>query len=321
MHTPSSHVQANRVADAPSGNWVYRLLPQGLWSFAQLARWDRPIGWWLLLWPCWWSLALVAGQGGVSFGIGALIAVLFLVGAVAMRGAGCTYNDMVDTGIDAQVERTASRPIPSGRISKRAALVFLLLQLGVGFLALLGLVTVGGHFNTFAFLLAFASLFVVAVYPFAKRVTDWPQLVLGLAFSWGSLMGWAVVTGGLAPAAFALYAAAVVWTVGYDTIYAHQDKEDDALIGVRSTALLFGAKTKLALAVFYTATCILLTCAAILAGAFWPAYIGIAAGAAHMIWQIVRLDVDNGARCLVLFRSNTQFGWLVFTGFLAALLA
>ena len=319
MQKLPSNARMSRVADAPSNNWVYRLLPQALWPYAQIARWDRPIGWWLLLWPCWWSLALVAGPGGLSPDEGVVIAALFLIGAVAMRGAGCTYNDMVDAGIDAKVERTASRPIPSGHISKRAALLFMLAQLGAGFLALLGLVAARGTFNGFAFALAFASLIVVAAYPFAKRVTDWPQLVLGLAFSWGSLMGWAVVTGGLSAAAFALYAAAVVWTVGYDTIYAHQDKEDDALIGVRSTALLFGSRTKLALACLYATTCGLLVWATFLAGVAWPAFLGIAAGAGHMIWQIARLDIDDSARCLALFRSNTQFGWLIFAGFLAAL--
>jgi 4-hydroxybenzoate polyprenyltransferase len=311
---------ATRIPDAPSGNWVYRALPYALWPYAQLARWDRPIGWWLLLWPCWWSLALVAGVAELSLFEGLAFGALFLIGAIAMRGAGCTYNDIVDAGIDAKVERTALRPIPSGRVSRRQGLIFLIAQLAVGLLVLLVLVNLRGKFNGFALGLAFLSLLVVLAYPFAKRVTNWPQLVLGLAFSWGALMGWAVVLGDLNRPAIGLYAAAVLWTIGYDTIYAHQDKEDDALIGVKSTALLFGPHTKAVLGVLYTLSCLLLALAVLRAESAWPAYAGIAAGGGHMIWQIARLDIDDGARCLALFRSNTQFGWIIFAGLIAALL-
>ncbi len=232
-----------RVADAPSGHWVYRALPRSFWPYAQLARWDRPIGWQLLLWPCWWSAALAASAyARPSDGFASLIPspwflVLFLVGAIAMRGAGCTYNDIVDAGIDAKVERTRSRPLPAGKVSRRQAWAFLLLQ-GLAGLAVLV------QFNGFAILLGICSLAVVAIYPFMKRLTNWPQLVLGLAFSWGALMGWAAEFGDVSRPAVLLYLGSIFWVVGYDTIYAHQDKEDDALVGVKSPARLFGDATK-----------------------------------------------------------------------------
>ncbi len=241
---------ARRVKDAPSGHWVYRVLPQSLWPYAQLARWDRPIGWQLLLWPCWWSAALVAGAGARP-GDGAWSVmpslwhlVLFLIGAIAMRGAGCTYNDLVDQDIDDQVDRTRSRPLPSGQVTRRQARLFLVLQALVGLAVVL-------QFNWFSIGLGIFSLLIVAAYPFMKRITDWPQFVLGLAFSWGALMGWAAVEGSLSLAPVLLYIGAILWTIGYDTIYAHQDKEDDALVGVRSTARLFGKHTKTALMVLY----------------------------------------------------------------------
>ena len=325
-------IEADRVADAPSDNWVYRALPVRFWGYAQLARWDRPIGWWLLLWPCWWSLALATNTavhgpvwtpvGGGPKGDAASTLVLlpiplflFWLGAVAMRGAGCTYNDIIDARIDAQVERTASRPIPAGRVSKGEAKVFMFAQVAVGFLVLVALCLLRPPFNAFALLLAVGSLAIVAAYPFAKRVTDWPQLVLGLAFSWGALMGWAVVFGELSEAAFMLYLGAIAWTVGYDTIYAHQDKEDDALVGVRSTARLFAERTKEALVVFYAIALGLFALAAAVSGGSWPSFLGLLAGGLHMTWQISSLDIDDGAQCLRLFRSNTTFGWLAFAGF------
>ena len=327
-------VTTDRVADAPSRNWVYRTLPRGLWPYAQLARWDRPIGWWLLLWPCWWSVALAAavvsqwnhtffGRNGVIWDTVALFALpllLFWLGAVAMRGAGCTYNDLVDAKIDAQVARTASRPIPSGRVSKRNAKLFMMAQVGVGLAVLIALCLLHPPFNLFAFLLATGSLGIVAAYPFAKRITDWPQLVLGLAFSWGALMGWAALFGTLGAPAFALYLGAIFWTIGYDTIYAHQDKEDDALVGVRSTARLFGARTREALVLFYGLALAAFAVAVWTAGAGWPAYAGLVAGGAQMAWQVARLDIDDPDQCLRLFRSNTTFGWLVFAGFVADVL-
>ncbi|WP_377946371.1 4-hydroxybenzoate octaprenyltransferase [Aureimonas populi] len=305
-----------RVADAPSYNWVYRALPRVLWPYAQLARWDRPIGWQLLMWPCWWSAALApqwAAPSAVHTGLPSLWHLaLFLIGAIAMRGAGCTYNDLVDHKVDAQVARTRSRPLPSGRVSRGRAKMFLVLQSLAGLAVLL-------QFNLFAVGLGILSLATVAIYPFLKRVTDWPQLGLGLAFSWGALMGWAAYWGSLSLAALALYAGSILWTIGYDTIYAHQDREDDALVGVRSTARLFGERTKPALAILYLGAILCFATAFALTGAgsggpTWPAYAGLAIGAGQMIWQIRTLDIDDGEQCLKLFKSNALFGWIIFLG-------
>ncbi|WFE88970.1 4-hydroxybenzoate octaprenyltransferase [Roseibium porphyridii] len=295
------------VADAVKKHWVDTSLPSSLRPFARLARWERPIGWWLLLWPCWWSAALAAiaaGQGWPNLWHLAL----FFIGAVAMRGAGCTYNDLVDVDIDAQVERTRSRPIPAGQVSRLQAKVFLFLQAMVGLIVLL-------QFNTFSILLGIVSLLPVAIYPFMKRFTNWPQLFLGLAFSWGAFMGWAAEFGSLSWAPMFLYAGGICWTIGYDTIYAHQDKEDDALVGVKSTARLFGTRTKPALIVLYALATLLFATAAVLADAGPAAFIGILAGVIHLGWQIVALDIDDGDQCLRLFRSNGTYGWILFTGF------
>ena len=302
-----------RVADAPSGHWVYRALPRPLWPYAQLARWDRPIGWQLLLWPCWWSAALAAtahakaGEPLLSLLPSFWHLVLFLVGAIAMRGAGCTYNDLVDEDIDAKVERTRSRPLPSGQVTKRGAWLFLVAQALVGLAVLL-------QFNGFTIVLGIASLAVVAVYPFMKRFTDWPQLVLGLAFSWGALMGWAAAFGGLAEPALLLYAGSILWVIGYDTIYAHQDKEDDALVGVRSTARLFGAWTKPWLVGLYGGALMLFALAYAAAEVPMPALAGLLAAGAHMTRQIRSLDIDRPEQCLRLFKSNNLVGWLIFLG-------
>jgi 4-hydroxybenzoate polyprenyltransferase len=313
METVQTKKTQGRVADAPSRHWVYRALPRRAWPYAQLARWDRPIGWWLLLWPCWWSAALAAAAGA---GPGAAPAsvlpspwhlALFLVGAIAMRGAGCTYNDIVDRDIDDQVERTRSRPLPSGRVTTRQATVFLVVQALVGLAVLL-------QFNAFTVFLGLGSLAVVAVYPFMKRITDWPQLVLGLAFSWGALMGWAAEFGGLSMAALHLYAGSILWVIGYDTIYAHQDKEDDALVGVRSTARLFGARTRIWLIGLYGGALLFLAVAFALAAVPMPALAGLVAAGAHMARQIRSLDIDDPAQCLALFRSNSVVGWLIFLG-------
>jgi len=302
-----------RVADAPSGHWVYRALPRRLWPYAQLARWDRPIGWQLLLWPCWWSAALAASayaRPGDSFGSlmpSLWFLLLFLVGAIAMRGAGCTYNDIVDAGIDEKVERTRSRPLPSGKVSKRHAWMFLVLQ------ALLGLAVLV-QFNSFAIGLGIASLIVVAVYPFMKRFTNWPQLVLGLAFSWGGLMGWAAEFADIDRPAVLLYLGSVFWVIGYDTIYAHQDKEDDALVGVKSTARLFGDSTKSWLIGLYSGALILMASAFSAAEIPVVAMAGLLAAGAHMARQIVMLDIDDPDQCLRLFKSNNDVGWLIFLG-------
>jgi 4-hydroxybenzoate polyprenyltransferase len=294
------------VADAVRGHWVDRLLPDALRPYARLARLERPIGWWLLLWPCWWSTALAAIAAHKALPNVWHLA-LFMIGAIVMRGAGCTYNDIVDRDIDAAVARTRSRPIPAGQVSVAQAKMFV-----VG-LALIGLIVLV-QFNWFSIWLGIASLGIVAVYPFMKRITDWPQLVLGLAFSWGGLMGWAAAFGRLDWPAALVYAAAILWTIGYDTIYAHQDKEDDGLVGVRSTARLFGTWSKPAISFLYAGALTLLALAYGLAGAGPLAYFGLVAAAVHMGWQIMRLDIDDGDRCLELFRSNTQTGWLIFLG-------
>ncbi|MEP1206600.1 MAG: 4-hydroxybenzoate octaprenyltransferase [Rhizobiaceae bacterium] len=325
-----SNQDTNRVADAPVDIWVYRLLPRPIWPYAQLARWDRPIGWWLLLWPCWWSLAMAIGvrmaasdpgEGAGSIFILVVGLFFFWLGAVMMRGAGCTYNDLVDAGIDAKVARTASRPIPSGRVTRKKAFIFMVLQVLVGLFCLISLSGLANPvLNNFVLILGMSSLVIVAAYPFAKRVTDWPQLVLGLAFSWGALMGWAVVFTDLAWPPVLLYLGSILWVIGYDTMYAHQDKEDDALIGVRSTARLFGNNTKPALVILYAGTLALFSAALWLAGAGWPAYAGLLLGCCHMIWQVTSLDIDNADNCLALFKSNSHFGWLVFAGLLTDLI-
>ena len=298
---------AARVADA-TGNWVDRSAP--LWSrpYLRLARFDRPIGSWLLLMPCWWSAALAAGVARDLHQLPYSV-VLFFVGAFVMRGAGCTWNDITDRDLDAKVERTRSRPIPAGQVSVKQAAIFLVLQALVGLIILV-------QFNSFAIATGIASLLIVAAYPFMKRITYWPQIVLGLAFSWGALMGFAVQFGRLDPAAFLLYAGAISWVIGYDTIYAHQDTDDDALIGIKSTALLFGARTQVALAAFYGVAVLLVGCALASAGAQWPAWLGLAAFAAHLGWQVARVDIRDSVLCLRVFRSNRDAGLLLFAGLL-----
>jgi 4-hydroxybenzoate polyprenyltransferase len=311
--------EKDRVADAPSRNFVYRALPRWLWPYAQLARWDRPIGWQLLLWPCLWSAALAANvpgmvEAGYGFDLFVWHSILFTIGAIAMRGAGCTYNDLVDHEIDNQVARTRSRPLPSGRVTRDQAKFFIAAQAFVGLLVLI-------QFNWFAILLGFASLGFVAIYPFAKRFTDWPQFFLGLAFSWGALMGWAAAFGGLALAPIVLYLAAILWTIGYDTIYAHQDKEDDLVVGVRSTALLFGADTKKWLAGLFAAAVVLIAVALVLADAGFWVWLGFLAAAAHFARQIVLLDIDDPEQCLALFKSNSVAGAILFAGLAVGALA
>src|SRR3982751_1487049 len=255
-----------RVADA-TGNWVDTRAPQWSRPYLRLARLDRSIGSWLLLLPCWWSAALAAGVARDITALPLHLA-LFLLGAFAMRGAGCTWNDITDRDLDALVERTRSRPIPAGQGSVSGALIFLVLQALIGLLVLL-------QFNRFAIATGIASLLIVAIYPFMKRITWWPQIVLGLAFSWGALMGFAVTLGRIDPAALALYAGSIAWVIGYDTIYAHQDTEDEALIGIKSTARLFGARTAQALLAFYGLAIVLIGVALALADARWPAWLGL----------------------------------------------
>ena len=298
---------AVRVADA-TGNWVDTLAP--VWSrpYLRLARYDRPIGSWLLLMPCWWSAALAAGMSGQLTMLPAWIA-LYFVGAFAMRGAGCTWNDNTDRDLDAKVERTRSRPIPAGQVGVKQALAFLVAQALIGLMVLL-------QFNRFAILTGIASLVIVAIYPFMKRITWWPQMVLGLAFSWGALMGFAVAFGRLDATALLLYAGSIAWVIAYDTIYAHQDAEDDALIGIKSTARLFADRTHLALVLFYGLAVVLIGAALVTAHAGVAAWIGLAGFAAHLGWQVHRLDTADPALCLRVFKSNRDAGLLLFAALL-----
>ncbi len=294
---------AGRVADA-TGNWVDTIAPAWARPYLRLTRLDRPIGWWLLLLPCWWSAALAAIPAG-QWGPNPWHVLLFLIGAIVMRGAGCTWNDLIDRDIDGRVERTRSRPIPSGQISVRAAIMFMMMQAFAGLLVLV-------QFNGFTILAGVASLAVVAIYPLMKRVTYWPQIFLGLAFSWGALMGWAAVFGRLDAPAFLLYAGSIAWVIHYDTIYAHQDSEDDALVGLKSTALLFGDRTKPMLALFSTASVVLIGLAGYTAGARWMFALGLAIFAGHLAWQIRAIDIANPALCLRLFKSNRDAGLILF---------
>ncbi len=298
---------ATRVADA-TGNWVDTHAPPWSRPYLRLSRLDRPIGSWLLLMPCWWSAALAAGVIGDLSRLPLTLA-LFFIGAFVMRGAGCTWNDITDRDLDALVERTRSRPIPAGQVSVPQAVAFLVVQALMGLAVLL-------QFNRFAVATGIASLAIVAVYPFMKRITWWPQIVLGLAFSWGALMGFAVMQQRIDATALLLYAGSIAWVIGYDTIYAHQDAEDDALIGIKSTALLFGAHTRPALMVFYGLAVVLIGAALALAGARLSAWIGLGAFAAHLIWQIRRLQISDPALCLRIFKSNRDAGLLLFAGLL-----
>ncbi|WAC28014.1 4-hydroxybenzoate octaprenyltransferase [Ancylobacter sp. SL191] len=299
-------------ADAASGNWVDRHAPSFLRPFLRLARADRPIGNWLLLIPCWWSVALAAafavhhGAPVDPLRAVALLA-LFALGAVAMRGAGCTWNDILDRDIDGRVERTRGRPLPSGQVTLAGAFAFLVLQALVGLVVLLCL-------PRFAILVALSSLGVVAIYPLMKRVIWIPQLVLGLAFSWGALMGFAALIEDLPPAALLLYAGSVLWVVGYDTIYAHQDREDDEAVGVKSSARLFAGATRAWLVPLYAGAAALIGLALGQAGAGPAAYVGLALFAGHLAQQIARLDIDDRDLCLRLFRSNRDAGLLLFAG-------
>jgi 4-hydroxybenzoate polyprenyltransferase len=293
---------AGRVADA-TGNWVDTLAPRFVRPYLRLARLDRPIGSWLLLMPCWWSLGLAGMRQGELPNL--WHAVLFFIGAFAMRGAGCTWNDLVDRDLDGRVERTRSRPIPSGQVTPMQAAIFLAAQALVGLAVLL-------QFNLFTIFCGFASLGVVAIYPFMKRITYWPQIVLGLAFSWGALMGWPAEFARMDWAPIVLYAGSICWVIAYDTIYAHQDREDDMMIGIKSTALLFRERTKPMLAIFYSAGVVLIGAAGLMADGGAVFMLGLALFAAHLAWQVLRLDIDDPALCLALFKSNRDAGLLLF---------
>jgi 4-hydroxybenzoate polyprenyltransferase len=301
--------------DIALGHWTQRLLPRGWRPYARLARWDRPIGIWLLLFPGWWSVALAwEGIGdGARDSIGRLLILLALfgIGAIAMRGAGCTWNDMLDRKFDAQVERTRQRPLPAGDVTMRQAWLFLILQSVIGLVVLLS-------FNWFAIALGAASLLVVAVYPLMKRITDWPQFVLGLAFNWGALLGWAAWRGELAWPAVALYGAGIAWTLVYDTIYAMQDQRDDAIVGVRSTARRFQNAPRRWIGAFSVVCLALLIVAGHLAMVTWPYWLGVAATALFFAWQLATLKPADAPDCLAKFKANRLVGWLLLFGILAA---
>ncbi|MFQ5618500.1 MAG: 4-hydroxybenzoate octaprenyltransferase [Rhodospirillales bacterium] len=297
------------ASDIRAGSRMERLAPRGMRPYLRLARIDRPIGTWLLVLPCWWSVALA-----MSAWPDARMFALFAVGALIMRGAGCTLNDIVDRDIDGRVARTAARPIPSGAVSVRQAIVFLGLQLLAGLAVLTQL-------NGFAIALGTGALPLIVVYPFMKRITYWPQLVLGLVFNWGALLGWAAVRGELGAPALALYGAGVLWTLGYDTIYAHQDKEYDSLIGLKSTALKLGDATRPWLFAFYGGVLVLLALAGHLAALAWPFFAVLALGAAHLIWQAAMVDTADAHDCLAKFKSNRNFGLIVLAGVVAGQVA
>jgi 4-hydroxybenzoate polyprenyltransferase len=305
-----------RVSDAPSNNWVYRILPRAVWPYAQLARWDRPIGWQLLMWPCFWSAALAANAalplGEFSWATFIFHLALFFIGSVAMRGAGCTYNDLVDHKIDMAVARTRSRPLPSGRVTRKQTKIFIVAQALAGLVVLL-------QFNAFSIGLGIFSLIFVAIYPFAKRFTNWPQFFLGLAFCWGALMGWSGQFGTLSLAPVLLYVGSIAWTIGYDTIYAHQDKEDDTLVGIGSTALLFADKTHQWLIGLYGVALVCIVAAFLIAEVNLSGYSGLAIAALLLFRQIWMLDIDDVEKCLALFQSNNRVGALVFVGLLVPL--
>jgi 4-hydroxybenzoate polyprenyltransferase len=305
MATQGIHGQGGggaRVADRQL-RWVDRL-PAALRPYAVLARWDRPIGTWLLLFPCWWGVALAPGWPDLG------LLALFALGAVAMRGAGCTINDLTDRDIDARVERTRNRPLASGALTVPDALGFLVVQLAVGLVVLLNL-------NRPAIALGFLAMPLVIAYPFMKRITYWPQAFLGITFNWGALVGWTAATGALGPPALLLYAAGFLWTLGYDTIYAHQDKEDDALVGVKSSALALGAASPGFIAVCYAGMVVLLAMAGAVAGMRAGFFLMLAAVALHLAWQVRRMRLDDPADCLRRFRSNRDLGLLVFVAILA----
>ncbi|MEM1284591.1 MAG: 4-hydroxybenzoate octaprenyltransferase [Pseudomonadota bacterium] len=298
--------------DALSNHWSLRVLPGWARPYARLMRLERPVGWQLLFWPCALSslLASIAATDGAIqwWHLG-----LFLLGAIIMRGAGCTLNDLVDRDLDSQVARTAARPIPSGEVSTSRALGFLIALLLVGFVILI-------QFNLFTIWLGVASLALVAIYPFMKRFTNWPQVVLGLVFAWGALVGWAAQTGAVDPPAIALYVACVVWIIGYDTLYAFQDIEDDELVGIGSTARALGTSAPTFVGFCYALTVALIAYALWAVDAGVLAYVGLFAGAVHFGWQIATLDLDDPLGCFRRFKSNTLAGALIAGGLMADLL-
>ena len=307
-----------QVADAVSGNWVDAYAPDWAKPYLRLSRADRPAGTWLLLIPCLWGVGLAALATGPRLWDLWIVAGC-AIGAFLMRGAGCTWNDITDRKFDAEVARTRSRPIPSGAVSVRGALIWMVVQALLAFGILL-------TYSDATVLAGLASLVFVAIYPFAKRFTWWPQVFLGLAFNWGALLAWTAHTGSLGWPAFGLYLAGIAWTLFYDTIYAHQDTEDDALIGVKSTARLFAEDTPRWLRRFIVATVTLMGVSIISALIDAPPLVLILALAApwamgwHLTWQLGRFDMDDPERCMMLFRSNRDAGLIPALIFAIALL-
>jgi 4-hydroxybenzoate polyprenyltransferase len=313
MPTSNQYAKSQAApADAVATSWVTHA-PSRLRPWLQLARLDRPIGTWLLFWPCVFGLILGAAADERRFldWRDLYYVVLFGIGALVMRGAGCTFNDIVDRDIDARVARTSGRPIPSGAISAKQAVLFLIAQCLLGLAVLI-------QFNWFAVALGASSLLLVAAYPFMKRITWWPQAWLGLTFNWGALLGFAAQTGRLDGGDAMLYAGLIFWTLGYDTVYAHQDKGDDELIGVKSTARLFGSDSRKWILRFYAMAFTLILAAGFTEHTGWPfAFVMLAAGA-HLLWQVKTLNIDNADNCLRIFRSNRETGALIALAFLLA---
>ena len=308
MNDTAKSTAKRTASDSPPDHWIDHILPPYFRPYARLARIDRPIGTWLLLLPCWWGSALATAtemQGPNLWHF-----MLFSIGAIVMRSAGCTWNDILDRNYDGLVARTATRPIPSGAVSVRQALVFLILQLLSGLAVL-------STFNPMTIAVGTASLILIAIYPLMKRITYWPQVFLGLTFNWGALVGWTAITGSLDAPALWLYAAGIAWTLGYDTIYAHQDKEDDALIGVKSSALKLGANTRPWLFIFYATTVALLGVAGWSAGLSLRFYMALTLAAAHLVWQASKVKIDDPADCLATFKSNRVFGLILLCGVIA----
>lgn len=286
-----------------------RWAPASWQPYLRLGRFDRPIGAWLLLFPCWWSQSLAQLDSGDHYPDLFYLA-LFAIGAMAMRASGCAYNDYIDRDIDARVQRTARRPLPSGQVQPQAAIGFAIAMALVGLVVLI-------NFNAFTIWLSIASLLIVAAYPFAKRITSYPQIVLGLAFNWGALVGWAAIKGAIGLPALALYAGSVFWTVGYDTIYAHQDKEDDALLGLGSTALAFGEDTVSFVGGMYAMAGLMWLVAGALAGAHLAYFLAVVLVFLQMSWQVSTLNIRDPANCLRRFKSNREVGLALFAGLVA----
>lgn len=306
---PTPAARRSRVPDAPPDNWVDCHGPEYARPYLRLARLDRSIGVWLLLLPCWWGVGLAeVSQKSPYPDLWLLF--LFSIGALVMRAAGCAYNDYVDREFDAKVSRTASRPIPSGQITPSGALAFAAACSFTGLMVLI-------QFNAFTIRLGAASLILVAIYPFLKRYTYWPQFALGLAFNWGALVGWSAVTGAINLPAILLYCGSVLWTVGYDTIYAHQDKEDDLLLGLKSTAIRFGTNTTSSVGALYAGAATLWLLAGFFAGTHLIYFTAVLLVSAQMAWQVITLDIADMQNCLSRFRSNRDVGLVIFLGLAA----